>query len=126
MLGRCRWSKNTIGCFYDTRARILPKQLANDRRNTPVRCEIRCRRAGYRYSGVQHRVQCFCGNLEPWGAFRRPNRECGTPCPGNKKLKKCGGTWRMTVSNVRRRSEKNNQFPARKMNEKEMTMIRTS
>ena len=36
MLGRCRWSKNTIGCFYDTRARILPKQLSNDRRNTPV------------------------------------------------------------------------------------------
>ena len=86
-----------LGCYGDSRKRILPKAFRNDNKNSPRRCAKYCLRKGYRYSGVQYRRECFCGKRLPGRAKRIKGSRCNMKCPGNKR-KRCGGSWAMNVS----------------------------
>merc|ERR1719347_354020 len=93
-------------CIKDNWSRVLKHQRRPDSRsNTPENCGKYCLGKGYKYSGVQYRKQCFCGNNAPPSSTIRPKKECSYKCTGDKK-QICGGSWRMNVYETSKFSSK--------------------
>ena len=88
-----------MGCFIDKRDRALPKDFISDRRMNIEMCLRHCESKGHTYAGVQYGQECWCGNENDnpkrYGG-KRPEKECGKPCKGNRG-EKCGGDWRQNV-----------------------------
>eukprot|EP00092_Neocalanus_flemingeri_P005874 GFUD01006322.1.p1 GENE.GFUD01006322.1~~GFUD01006322.1.p1 ORF type:complete len:118 (-),score=1.60 GFUD01006322.1:162-515(-) len=93
-------------CVEDNRDRVLHGGYIVIRDNTPERCIAACKampkaddmpdtNKGFKYAGAQIGFQCFCGNWIPFSVLK-PEKECNTPCPGDKR-QKCGGYWRMSI-----------------------------
>ena len=70
-----------IGHFYD---------------NEESGCIAACK--GYKYAGMEAGNQCWCGDILPAAALKRPG-ECTTKCLGNKN-EMCGGHWRINIYDV--------------------------
>lgn len=84
-----------IGCFRDAGSRDLPTRVAHGKGITVYRCFSLCKGRKFRFSGVQHGTECWCGNH--YGRYgRRDKRECRTQCSGDK-TRYCGGAWRNDI-----------------------------
>uniref|UniRef100_A0A1I8J1C5 WSC domain-containing protein n=1 Tax=Macrostomum lignano TaxID=282301 RepID=A0A1I8J1C5_9PLAT len=58
-------------------------------------CIKLCKRAGYKYAGLQYASYCTCGNS--YGSLGRvSNKQCKMTCKGDRR-EKCGGPWRNSV-----------------------------
>ena len=70
----------------------------NDNQMTVDKCKQLCfEDRDYDFAGVQNRVQCWCGNVQPkTELIPAPQSECSEPCPGDF-TQKCGGSTRMNV-----------------------------
>ena len=59
-------------------------------------CLSTCREKGFRYSGLQWRIECYCGN-EPLNGFEFAwLNKCSHRCGGNSN-QVCGGSYVMSV-----------------------------
>ncbi|KAH0528699.1 hypothetical protein TsFJ059_003525 [Trichoderma semiorbis] len=66
---------------------------------TPSQCLNQCAEFGYMAAGLEYGQECYCGdpeNIKTSGATKRPESECGVPCPGNASAI-CGGGSRLTT-----------------------------
>ncbi|KAH0499309.1 hypothetical protein TgHK011_006512 [Trichoderma gracile] len=66
---------------------------------TPEMCLNQCAEFGYMAAGLEYGQECYCGdpaNIKTAGATKRPESECGVPCPGNASAI-CGGGSRLTT-----------------------------
>ena len=84
-------------CYEDKMPRVLSveiKGLADE--NQKSTCIAACK--DYRYAGMENGNQCFCGDILPYAALKRPG-ECTTVCPGNKE-EMCGGVLRINIFEV--------------------------
>ncbi|KAK3329358.1 glyoxal oxidase-like protein [Apodospora peruviana] len=85
------------GCWRDgLTGRILPYQAPDSQTLTPSSCANLCKNAGYKISGTEYSVQCFCGNEIVNGGAQVAASECTNSCSGNTALK-CGGPDRMSI-----------------------------
>jgi hypothetical protein len=76
-----------LGCFKDARgARDMPKQVSD--KASPVACVRECRKAGFKFAGIQEGRKCFCANS--YGHYG-PATNCHAVCRGDPYYK-CGGT----------------------------------
>ena len=74
------------------------KVAVNDNQMTVYKCKQLCfEDRDYDFAGVQNRVQCWCGNVEPKSELiPAPQSQCSMPCPGDF-TQKCGGSTTMNV-----------------------------
>jgi len=82
-------------CVVDDSSRLLDHMISISG-VTPQLCLETCSSKGFIFAGVQFGIQCFCGNIGPPSSRFAPEKECSTPCAGNKN-QMCGATWRMNV-----------------------------
>ncbi|XP_045196784.2 uncharacterized protein LOC123551724 [Mercenaria mercenaria] len=82
-----------IGCFKDSRNRVLNEKKTDFDPNSGKRCKQFCREHGYRYAGTESEEQCFCGNKI---RYKRPAYNCDYECEGNPS-ELCGGAWRISI-----------------------------
>ena len=98
-----------FGCYKDCNAppnfRLLPfetgsvyQEYANwNKIMTPQVCQKVCfEKLNYKYAGVQHMMQCWCGNDEPSPDFRVSNSTCNQRCSGDK-TQMCGASCRSNI-----------------------------
>ncbi|XP_013416752.1 WSC domain-containing protein ARB_07867-like [Lingula anatina] len=95
-----------LGCYkdkdFDERAVWKPRETLKIKSDkmTVRYCVNYCRKGRYKYSGVEHKDECFCGNndnLMRYSGGKKINEsECNQRCKGNKQ-QICGGDWRMNV-----------------------------
>ena len=52
----------------------------------------------YKYAGMEAGNQCFCGDILPAAALKRPG-ECTSKCSGVTS-EMCGGHWRISIFDV--------------------------
>uniref|UniRef100_A0A1I8J083 WSC domain-containing protein n=1 Tax=Macrostomum lignano TaxID=282301 RepID=A0A1I8J083_9PLAT len=84
-----------LGCFIDNAARDLPKVVNAGVKANSHYCIKLCKRAGYKYAGLQYASYCTCGNS--YGSLGRvSNKQCKMTCKGDRR-EKCGGPWRNSV-----------------------------
>ncbi|CAG2245525.1 unnamed protein product [Mytilus edulis] len=85
-----------IGCFLDDSSRQLPYNYKNLGEGINLaKCRENCK--GYKYVGLQYRVQCFCGNrLEKTRYKQKPESDCNMRCPGELS-RICGSAGRNSV-----------------------------
>ncbi|XP_071128243.1 sialate:O-sulfotransferase 2-like [Mytilus edulis] len=88
-----------IGCFADDSRRHLPSNFIELRKGiTLAQCRKHCK--GYKYLGLQVRVQCFCGNRLIQSRYpQKSDRECNMRCL-EEPSRMCGGFWRNSVYTV--------------------------
>jgi beta-D-xylosidase 4 len=68
--------------------------------NTPEMCIKTCLGGSFTFAGVQHKSQCFCGNIaSPESALATEAEQCDRPCPGDE-TQMWEGTWRMNVYDI--------------------------
>ena len=87
----------TDNCYEDDMPRVLPvliRGLVDE--NKKSACIAACK--GYKYAGMEDGNQCFCGDISPAAALKRPG-ECTTVCPGDKS-EMCGAPWRINIFDV--------------------------
>ncbi|PAA55829.1 hypothetical protein BOX15_Mlig029288g1 [Macrostomum lignano] len=83
-----------IGCFVDKEKRDLPV-LGGSGHMYAGKCDRLCRNRNYRYFGLQHSKECWCGNsYGKYGA--RQSSECRMRCSGNRGSY-CGSSWRNSI-----------------------------
>ncbi|VDI28807.1 Hypothetical predicted protein, partial [Mytilus galloprovincialis] len=97
---------NYVGCFVDTRIRLLPHMLPlegphhNEMENN--RCLLYCKDRGYMYAGTEINQHCFCGD-DPYqygpddvASIYILDYDCNNECTGDAG-QICGGGWRLSV-----------------------------
>ncbi|XP_014241723.1 uncharacterized protein LOC106662269 isoform X1 [Cimex lectularius] len=111
-----------LGCYKDSdKNRILSgERLVFNENNTPRLCMNTCLSLNYKFSGVQYGNECYCGNRRPPRDLEVAERDCLTPCPGDKR-KKCGGGWRLLVFEV---PDVNTEYP--RPNERPVLVAQTT
>ncbi|GAB1310597.1 hypothetical protein MFIFM68171_00807 [Madurella fahalii] len=90
-----------LGCFYDSRSRVLPYQKPSARNMTNGYCADMCTADStmrHRHAGTQHGDQCFCGTAAPETMRRAPDWACNYQCPGQGiQMENCGGNWVLSM-----------------------------
>ncbi|KXX79436.1 Xylosyltransferase oxt [Madurella mycetomatis] len=90
-----------LGCFYDSRLRVLPYQKPSARNMTNGYCADMCAADNpmhHRHAGTQHGNQCFCGTATPENMRRAPDWACNDQCSGQPiKMENCGGNWVLSI-----------------------------
>ncbi|VDI62853.1 Hypothetical predicted protein, partial [Mytilus galloprovincialis] len=85
-----------IGCYKDDGNRLLKykiKVIGNY--ITLAKCRDNCK--GYKYSGLQYRTQCFCGNKLANKQYPRvPESDCNMAC-ADETNRMCGGGYRNSI-----------------------------
>ncbi|KAL9071089.1 MAG: hypothetical protein Q9161_004428 [Pseudevernia consocians] len=87
------------GCYIDyyPSARVLPMQYPDNSNLTIQSCVWSCYQLGYSISGLEHRMQCFCGNnLYNNGTLAPSDSDCDLPCTGDAK-EVCGAHNRLSI-----------------------------
>ncbi|XP_063418865.1 uncharacterized protein LOC134701659 [Mytilus trossulus] len=99
-------SNDYVGCFVDTRTRLLPHKYWLNGNNPPDMennlCLLYCKEQGYMYFGTQATRQCFCGD-DPYqygpgdvADYYLGDNDCDQQCRGDSE-QICGGGWRLSV-----------------------------
>ncbi|XP_062580883.1 uncharacterized protein LOC134242772 isoform X2 [Saccostrea cucullata] len=86
--------KDMVGCYQDSRKRVLSGRRTSGRHMTVGRCRRRCERERKRFYGLEAGNACFCGNSMRYKK-RKPLKECRMKCKGNNEA--CGGAWRILI-----------------------------
>jgi WSC domain len=92
-------SSGYAGCFVDSSARILPVVVYADDKNTVERCKSSCLAAPsgpYKYAGVQHGNECWCGNTNLDTLQKVEDTSCSMRCTGSSS-QYCGAAWRNSI-----------------------------
>lgn len=85
-----------LGCYTDTSARALPKQLTLAQ-VTVETCTTAAKQAGYKYAGLQYGTQCFVGATI--GFYKDSETACNYSCNANY-TEWCGGAWHNSIWQV--------------------------
>ena len=89
-----------LGCYLDHHPfyRTLPHAAGYGYHdNSPDTCAVRCDQDGFDFSGVENRLECFCGHEIPGEADRADSEgECNMVCPGDASAM-CGAGNRLNV-----------------------------
>eukprot|EP01064_Diplonema_japonicum_P016637 TRINITY_DN24636_c0_g1_i1.p1 TRINITY_DN24636_c0_g1~~TRINITY_DN24636_c0_g1_i1.p1 ORF type:complete len:448 (+),score=76.91 TRINITY_DN24636_c0_g1_i1:31-1344(+) len=83
-----------MGCFK-TNTRFMETYGYGRDLNTPKMCALHCARRKFRFSGVEYKRQCWCGN-EIESSMKTIDSECNSLCPGDAS-QRCGGGFRMNL-----------------------------
>lgn len=85
------------GCYVDgANGRILEYQAPDSQTLTQQSCATLCASKGYKISGTEWSVQCFCGNTVINGGLKGVETDCNTACSGDNK-QMCGAGGRMSI-----------------------------
>uniref|UniRef100_K1QKY9 Putative fungistatic metabolite n=1 Tax=Magallana gigas TaxID=29159 RepID=K1QKY9_MAGGI len=90
-------SQDLFGCFIDQKNRVLNGGKSKSSTMTLQKCKKRCVRENKKFYGLEVGTECFCGNYLT-KHNQRPNKECMTPCKGDRS-QACGGGWRVLIHN---------------------------
>lgn len=88
----------SLGCYTDSRSRLLQGAAFSHRGMTAAVCTARCASLGYNYAATEYGMECYCGksiNKTSHGTSVDES-ECDMPCGGNSS-EKCGELWRANV-----------------------------
>ncbi|XP_062580891.1 uncharacterized protein LOC134242777 [Saccostrea cucullata] len=88
-------TKDLLGCFIDQRSRVLDGGRTKSKDMTLEKCKNRCISEKKKYYGLEVGEECFCGNYLTQKKSR-PNKECMTPCKGDR-TQACGSGWRVLI-----------------------------
>ena len=82
--------------FDDAKDRVLKEYFFSSKDMTIDMCLSACRSKGFRYSGLQWSIECYCGE-EPVNGFEFAwLGKCSHRCAGNSN-QICGGSYAMSV-----------------------------
>jgi hypothetical protein len=81
-----------LGCYADTSTRDLPYAALSGSVSVEA-CLSACASKGYRYAGVQHGSQCFCGSS--YGKYGKAT-DCNMACSADA-AEICGGSWANSI-----------------------------
>lgn len=83
-------------CVFDNKNdRVLSGHYFASEKMTVELCLSTCRQKGFRYSGLQWQIECFCGNEPNQFVWAWPNK-CNDRCAGNS-YQICGGSSSLSV-----------------------------
>ncbi|KAH6866024.1 hypothetical protein B0T10DRAFT_370086, partial [Thelonectria olida] len=95
-----------LGCYTDEKDRLLNAAYQDDDIEMSVeKCAYYCSSfissdRYYKYLGVEHGRQCFCGD-DPTRDLDSVKREgCSDSCSDSSKNELCGGLWEIQVYSV--------------------------
>ena len=97
-LKRAETKGQYVGCFQDSFTERLFSGSVHKFPDTNEKelCLKTCYDAGFRYSGLQFALECFCGNEVPSPELKLEDSACNKPCTGNKS-QTCGGYLTMNI-----------------------------
>ncbi|XP_060580599.1 uncharacterized protein LOC132737347 [Ruditapes philippinarum] len=81
-----------LGCYVDSRTRILNEQSTKNKQMTTASCIAFCKSHNLKYALTQFSNQCYCGNSLTTEQ-KVADSECSRDCKGATS-EKCGGVWR--------------------------------
>ena len=85
--------------FDDANDRVLKGHYFSRLDMTIEMCLTTCREKGFRYSGLEWQIECYCGD-EPVQGFKWTwLNKCNERCPGNSN-QICGGSNVMSVYTI--------------------------
>ncbi|CAC5379818.1 unnamed protein product [Mytilus coruscus] len=89
-------SDGYIGCYKDDSNRHLKYKISNLGNSiTLAKCREHCK--GYKYTGLQWRTYCLCGNELANKQYPRiPESDCNMACAGEKN-RMCGSGYRNSI-----------------------------
>ena len=85
-------------CYKTEIPQVLPVEITRHLggENQKSTCIAACK--DYKYAGMEAGNMCFCGDILPAPALKRPG-ECKSLCSGDTS-EMCGGHWRMSIFDV--------------------------
>ena len=86
--------------FDDPNNRFLKGYFFTSPEMTVEMCLATCREKGFRYSGLQWNIECYCGDEPNHGFEWAWLDKCDTKCAGDSN-QICGGTGAMSVYSTR-------------------------
>ncbi|XP_062571037.1 zonadhesin-like [Saccostrea cucullata] len=83
-----------LGCFEDSRNRVLSGGRTWGNHMTVNHCRNRCVKEKTQFYGLEVGKECFCGNSMRY-KNRKPLSDCRMKCKGSRAA--CGGAWRILI-----------------------------
>jgi len=74
----------SLGCYADSRSRLLQGTAFSRSGMTAAVCTARCAGLGYNYAATEYGVECYCGKSikETSHGASVDESECNMPCGG--------------------------------------------
>ena len=82
--------------FDDANERVLKDHYFSSHKMTVEMCLTTCRDKGFRFSGLEWQIECYCGNEPVQGFEWTWLNKCNERCAGNSN-QICGGSHAMSV-----------------------------